>query len=220
MPRTCARSTAASTNSGSQRRGSGSSAGGPPSFRRCCARSTIRRRASSSAAPQTWSCCPVRRSPSSARAPAPATALRSRGASRGISPPPGSSASSGLARGSDAEAHRGVLEAGGTTVAVLGCGIDRDYPAAHHELSRRIAETGLIVSEYAPGVEPAPWRFPARKRRPPAAMPFWLNHADVPAVDVAKCSPRVVSVWSRENRLTQATLWLTPVLLPSLEQMA
>jgi predicted Rossmann fold nucleotide-binding protein DprA/Smf involved in DNA uptake len=127
---------------------------------------------------------------------------------------------SGLARGIDAEAHRGVLEAGGTTVAVLGCGIDRDYPAAHHELSRRIAETGLIVSEYAPGVEPAPWRFPARKRRPPAAMPFWLNHADVPAVDVAKCSPRVVSVWSRENRLTQATLWLTPVLLPSLEQMA
>ena len=71
---------------------------------------------------------------------------------------------SGLARGIDAEAHRGVLEAGGTTVAVLGCGIDRDYPAAHRELAQRIAETGLIVSEYAPGVEPAPWRFPARNR--------------------------------------------------------
>ncbi len=71
---------------------------------------------------------------------------------------------SGLARGIDAEAHRGALEAGGTTVAVLGCGIDRDYPAAHRELARRIAETGLIVSEYAPGVEPAPWRFPARNR--------------------------------------------------------
>ena len=71
---------------------------------------------------------------------------------------------SGLARGIDAEAHRGALEAGGTTVAVLGCGIDRDYPAAHRELAQRVAATGLIVSEYAPGVEPAPWRFPARNR--------------------------------------------------------
>jgi DNA processing protein len=71
---------------------------------------------------------------------------------------------SGLARGIDAEAHRGALEAGGTTVAVLGCGIDRDYPAAHAELARRVADAGLIVSEYAPGVEPAPWRFPARNR--------------------------------------------------------
>jgi DNA processing protein len=71
---------------------------------------------------------------------------------------------SGLARGVDAEAHRGALAAGGPTVAVLGCGIDRDYPAAHAELARRIAADGLIVSEYAPGVEPAPWRFPARNR--------------------------------------------------------
>jgi DNA processing protein len=71
---------------------------------------------------------------------------------------------SGLARGIDAEAHRGALEAGGATVAVLGCGIDRDYPAAHAELARRIATAGLIVGEYAPGVAPAPWRFPARNR--------------------------------------------------------
>ena len=71
---------------------------------------------------------------------------------------------SGLARGIDAEAHRGALEGNGTTVAVLGCGIDRDYPAAHAELARRVADSGLIVSEYAPGVEPAPWRFPARNR--------------------------------------------------------
>ena len=71
---------------------------------------------------------------------------------------------SGLARGVDGEAHRGALEAGGLTVAVLGCGIDRDYPAAHRGLAREIAETGLIVSEYAPRVEPAPWRFPARNR--------------------------------------------------------
>jgi DNA processing protein len=72
---------------------------------------------------------------------------------------------SGLARGIDGEAHRGALDAGGTTVAVLGCGVDRDYPAAHAELARRIVELGgLVVSEYEPGVEPAPWRFPARNR--------------------------------------------------------
>jgi DNA processing protein len=71
---------------------------------------------------------------------------------------------SGLARGIDGEAHRGALAAGGITVAVLGCGIDRDYPRSHTELARRIAEDGLIVSEYPPGVEPAPWRFPARNR--------------------------------------------------------
>jgi len=69
-----------------------------------------------------------------------------------------------MARGIDGEAHRGALEAGGTTVAVLGCGIDRNYPAAHSELARRIGERGLIVSEYEPGIEPAPWRFPARNR--------------------------------------------------------
>jgi DNA processing protein len=71
---------------------------------------------------------------------------------------------SGLARGIDAAAHRGALAAGGGTVAVLGCGIDRDYPASNTGLARRIAETGLIVSEYGRGVEPAPWRFPARNR--------------------------------------------------------
>jgi DNA processing protein len=73
---------------------------------------------------------------------------------------------SGLARGVDGEAHRGALEAGGPTVAVLGCGVDRDYPAAHARLAAEIAGSGrgLVVSEYAPGVAPAPWRFPARNR--------------------------------------------------------
>lgn len=70
---------------------------------------------------------------------------------------------SGLARGIDAAAHRGALQAG-VTVAVLGCGIDRDYPRAHASLAVEIARTGLIISEYPPGVEPAPWRFPARNR--------------------------------------------------------
>ena len=67
---------------------------------------------------------------------------------------------SGLARGIDGEAHRGALETNGHTVAVL----DRDYPAAHTTLAQSIGERSLIVSEYEPGVEPAPWRFPARNR--------------------------------------------------------
>jgi len=72
---------------------------------------------------------------------------------------------SGMARGIDGEAHRGALAARGATVAVLGCGIDRDYPAAHGELARAIvAGGGLVVSEYEQGTEPAPWRFPARNR--------------------------------------------------------
>ena len=71
---------------------------------------------------------------------------------------------SGLARGVDGEGHRGALEAGGQTVAVLGCGVDRDYPAAHASLAAAIAERSLLVSEYEAGVEPAPWRFPARNR--------------------------------------------------------
>ena len=71
---------------------------------------------------------------------------------------------SGLARGVDGWAHRGALEGGGPTVAVLGCGIDRDYPRAHAALASQIADAGLIASEYPPGVAPAPWRFPARNR--------------------------------------------------------
>lgn len=71
---------------------------------------------------------------------------------------------SGLARGVDAWAHRGSLEPGGEAVAVLGCGIDRDYPRAHASRASQIAARGLLVSEYPPGVPPAPWRFPARNR--------------------------------------------------------
>src|SRR5205807_5990291 len=65
---------------------------------------------------------------------------------------------------SGGEWHRGALEADGFTCAVLGGGLGRDYPAEHAELARRVAERGLVVSEYEPGVEPAPWRFPARNR--------------------------------------------------------
>lgn len=71
---------------------------------------------------------------------------------------------SGLARGIDTAAHLGSLEGGGTTVAVLGCGIGRWYPASNRQLGERIVESGAVVSEYPPGTEPAPWRFPARNR--------------------------------------------------------
>jgi DNA processing protein len=70
---------------------------------------------------------------------------------------------SGLAFGIDACAHRGALD-GGRTVAVLGCGPDVAYPAAHRSLWRRIAETGLVLSELPPGASPWRWTFPARNR--------------------------------------------------------
>jgi DNA processing protein len=69
-----------------------------------------------------------------------------------------------LARGIDAGAHQGTLDRGGRTIAVLGCGIDRDYPSATIPLARRIAAEGAILSEYPPGTPPAPFRFPERNR--------------------------------------------------------
>ncbi len=71
---------------------------------------------------------------------------------------------SGAAYGIDANAHRGALDAGGRTIAVLGSGIDVGYPRSSAELITRIADTGSIVSEYAPGVPAEPHRFPARNR--------------------------------------------------------
>jgi DNA processing protein len=71
---------------------------------------------------------------------------------------------SGLARGIDASAHRGCIEGGGSTVAVLGCGIDVVYPREHHQLTREILQRGLLVSEFIPGTSPAPQNFPARNR--------------------------------------------------------
>ncbi|MDR5708268.1 MAG: DNA-processing protein DprA [Armatimonadota bacterium] len=71
---------------------------------------------------------------------------------------------SGLARGIDAAAHRGALEAGGLTVAVLGCGIDRIWPAEHGDLLEQVAEHGAVLSEYPPGTPPLRHHFPARNR--------------------------------------------------------
>ncbi|HEY5053045.1 MAG TPA: DNA-processing protein DprA [Solirubrobacterales bacterium] len=70
---------------------------------------------------------------------------------------------SGLAFGIDACAHRGALDAG-LTIAVLGCGADTAYPAAHRSLWRQICERGLVISEFPPGATPWRWTFPARNR--------------------------------------------------------
>jgi DNA processing protein len=71
---------------------------------------------------------------------------------------------SGGAFGIDAAAHRGALAAEAPTLAVLACGVDRPYPAAHGALFHRIAETGLLVSEWPPGCAPLRHRFLVRNR--------------------------------------------------------
>lgn len=71
---------------------------------------------------------------------------------------------SGLARGIDTNAHTGALESGGKTIAVLGCGIDRIYPAENRSLAHRIIENGSIISEFPIHSKPEKSNFPRRNR--------------------------------------------------------
>ncbi|MFI5684897.1 DNA-processing protein DprA [Streptomyces sp. NPDC051636] len=71
---------------------------------------------------------------------------------------------SGGAYGIDGAAHRGALGAGGATVAVLACGVDRPYPRGHTQLITRIADQGLVIGELPPGDHPTPSRFILRNR--------------------------------------------------------
>ncbi len=71
---------------------------------------------------------------------------------------------SGMARGIDSMAHKGVLDGGGQTVAVLGCGVDICYPAENRALMERIIENGCVLSEYPPCFPISPRNFPVRNR--------------------------------------------------------
>ncbi|MGH7579837.1 MAG: DNA-processing protein DprA [Gemmatimonadales bacterium] len=71
---------------------------------------------------------------------------------------------SGMARGLDAVAHRAALDAGGTTIGVLGNGLGVIYPAANRALYRRVAEGGLLLTEFQPGERPSAGSFPRRNR--------------------------------------------------------
>ena len=71
---------------------------------------------------------------------------------------------SGLAEGIDAAAHEGGLSGQGRSVAVVGTGLDRVYPAKNRELAHKLAENGAIVSEFALGTQPRPGHFPRRNR--------------------------------------------------------
>ena len=71
---------------------------------------------------------------------------------------------SGFARGVDAAAHRAALDAGGQTVAVLGCGIDVCYPPEQKSLLGALLAAGTALSEFPIGTEPEPWNFPVRNR--------------------------------------------------------
>lgn len=71
---------------------------------------------------------------------------------------------SGLAVGIDAKAHQAAVNAGGKTIAVIGCGLDMDYPSANRELKKEIIKNGCIISEYPLGTKPFPVNFPIRNR--------------------------------------------------------
>jgi DNA processing protein len=76
----------------------------------------------------------------------------------------GVAVASGLARGVDSAAHRGSLEAGGPTIAVLGSGLDNVYPPEHDKLAQTVAANGVVVSELGPGAVPMAEHFPLRNR--------------------------------------------------------
>jgi DNA processing protein len=98
------------------------------------------------------------------RRPSPQAAVQAFDIAKGLARG-GISVVSGLALGIDAMAHRGNVEGGAPTVAVLGSGVDHVYPSSNRALARRALETGgVLLSEYPPGSGPRKWNFHARNR--------------------------------------------------------
>jgi len=107
---------------------------------------------------------------------------------------------SGLARGIDAASHRGALEAGGRSLAVLGSGLDRIYPVEHLSLAEAIAGRGAVLSEFPFGTGPLPRHFPERNR-----VIAWLSWATV-VVEAADGSGSLITAGlaADEGRLVHA----------------
>jgi len=98
------------------------------------------------------------------RKPGPRAAAQAYGIAKGLGQG-GLSVVSGLAIGIDAMAHRGNIDGGASTIAVLGSGADEIYPSSNRPLARRVLETGgALLTEYPPGTGPRKWNFPARNR--------------------------------------------------------
>jgi len=98
------------------------------------------------------------------RKPSPASCAQAFDIARGLGSV-GISVVSGLAIGIDSFAHRGNIEGGAPTVAVLGSGVDEVYPSSNRNLALKVLETGgALISEYPPGTGPRKWNFPARNR--------------------------------------------------------
>ncbi|MDR1049274.1 MAG: DNA-processing protein DprA, partial [Synergistaceae bacterium] len=115
---------------------------------------------------------------------------------------------SGGAKGIDGAGHRGCLSGGGSTVAVLGTGVDRVYPAEHHALFHEIAEKGALVSEYPIGTGGDPWRFPERNRVI-AALSHRVVVAESPEDGGSMITARLAldlgrEVWSVPGRITES----------------
>ena len=113
---------------------------------------------------------------------------------------------SGGARGIDCAAHRGSLDPGGKTVAVVGTGVDIAYPASHASLYREIMEEGVILGEYPLGTSPRPWNFP-RRNRIIAGLSSRCVVVEAPeksgAITTARCALEAGrEVWAVPGRIT------------------
>lgn len=100
---------------------------------------------------------------------------------------------SGAARGIDSIAHKGCLAAGGRTIAVLGCGIDIPYPPENEKLFEEIATQGAVITEFLPGVSPAPGLFPRRNR-----IIAWLAHGVIAVEAGSKSGALITARWAAD----------------------